>query len=444
MKRYINKIFILFTAICLLTGLLTGCTTRKNVIPKKLGTQEGLWLYYKDKRSRTDGTQKQNILQTVEFAEKSYDKDSFKVKSQVYLTNIKTIVFWLSVYDEAKEIENEGDGEIEESEGEGEEEANKEKTETQILYRYSYKEKTGEVLYTLPATSDIDMYLSDSYLFVKAYNFGILFNTSLELIGDDFANYTLSNDILYRCTKTIKDENRSTEAWKLEWYQDEVWNSVWLNHVRNDESYKFYYAGDYLYVFNYNNSLYDSSYYKQYINLKTSEQAECSEWVNQAFVLNNEFFICAYNTGTSNPNLYTLYRVEGMKFTPVYTFKADLSLYIGEYCRDADYYYLEAKDYRNNESTYYKMDRRTNEIKKSKQLKETKRCYFEITVGEYTFYQNERHYRNFIFGENCVYLYREKNGKKEAMQYKLSEDLKGFRAKYDISSRLFYNDICDF
>ncbi len=90
MKRYINKIFILFTAICLLTGLLTGCTTRKNVIPKKLGTQEGLWLYYKDKRSRTDGTQKQNILQTVEFAEKSYDKDSFKVKSQVYLTNIKT------------------------------------------------------------------------------------------------------------------------------------------------------------------------------------------------------------------------------------------------------------------------------------------------------------------------------------------------------------------
>ena len=90
------------------------------------------------------------------------------------------------------------------------------------------------------------------------------------------------------------------------------------------------------------------------------------------------------------------------------------------------------------------MDRRTNEIKKSKQLKETKRCYFEITVGEYTFYQNERHYRNFIFGENCVYLYREKNGKKEAMQYKLSEDLKGFGAKYDISSRLFYNDICDF
>ena len=93
MKRCVNKIFMLFTLLCLLTGLLSGCklfTKRDDVIPKKLGVQEGLWLYHNNTRSRTDGTEKHTILKTVEYAEKSYGTDSFKIHKLIYLDRKST------------------------------------------------------------------------------------------------------------------------------------------------------------------------------------------------------------------------------------------------------------------------------------------------------------------------------------------------------------------
>ncbi len=441
MKRCVNKIFILLTVACLLTGLFSGCRVfarREDVIPKKLGTQEGLWLYYKDKRSRTDGTEKQDILTTVEYAEKSYGRDSFVIHKLIYLTHIKTIVFWLSVFDEAEETAEEGNGEVEENAVDGESE--KTKKETQILYRYSYKEKTGEALYTLPCLYDnIEMDWTNNYFYVKAGDSGILFNSSLELIGDDFIDCTFENDVLYRCTKKIREEYNNAECWMLEWYRNGTWKSSWLDHTRSDELHRFSCAGDYIYVFDYGTSITDN-YYHQYVNLKTGEQGEGNGWLNQKFVLNNEFYICDRDSN-ANPTTYSLYLVNGMNFKRIYRFEAELSLYIETYHSDDDWYYLKLEDSRAGDTNYCKMNKRTHEVQMTPRLER----YFEITIGGYTFYQNERLYNGIIFSENCVYMWRERDGKKEVMQYKLSEDIDGyFGEKYNVNSRLFYNDICEF
>lgn len=131
-------------------------------------TPDGLWLYYGNSRSRTDGSEKADILTTVEINGSEFGADEYEIIEINYAVDTHEIFYSLRAADAT------------------------------YVYCYDYKEKTGEIKYSFPSdVKGVKTYFSDTYAYVRSENIGALFTLDGQFVTDDFYG-TLLGDAVYR------------------------------------------------------------------------------------------------------------------------------------------------------------------------------------------------------------------------------------------------------
>lgn len=129
---------------------------------------DGLWLYYGNSRSRTDGSENADILTTVEINGSEFGADEYEIIEINYAVDTHEIFYSLRAADAT------------------------------YVYCYDYKEKTGEIKYSFPSdVKGVKTYFSDTYAYVRSENIGALFTLDGQFVTDDFYG-TLLGDAVYR------------------------------------------------------------------------------------------------------------------------------------------------------------------------------------------------------------------------------------------------------
>ena len=78
---------VVISVICLLgcCATLAGCKSREDCIPETLGKAEGLYLYYDNYRSLTDGTQTERLLGDITVEGETYTEEEYQIGSLAYM-----------------------------------------------------------------------------------------------------------------------------------------------------------------------------------------------------------------------------------------------------------------------------------------------------------------------------------------------------------------------
>ncbi len=152
-----------FASVC----AMTACEKPGPFTPKETGKPDGLWLYCGNSRSRTDGSEKSDILGSVEFGGTVYGADEYAITDINYVVETNEIFYTLRA------------------------------AERTHVYCYDYKEKTGEIKYTFPDGVDgVKSYFSDTYAYLRGEHVGALFTIDGQFVTDGFYG-TLLGDMLY-------------------------------------------------------------------------------------------------------------------------------------------------------------------------------------------------------------------------------------------------------
>ena len=94
MKK-ILKAIVCFLLIATTILTLSGCKDKEDCIPETLGVAEGLYLYYDNYRSLTDGTQTERLLNDITVDDVTYAVDEYYINQIEYMTNKKEIFYCL-------------------------------------------------------------------------------------------------------------------------------------------------------------------------------------------------------------------------------------------------------------------------------------------------------------------------------------------------------------
>lgn len=407
-----KKIFPIL-AILIVSLFLGGCVSEQDLIPKKRGEPEGLWLYLGSERMRTDGSERELLLDEVELDGETYTAKDYKVKNYLYCTDTKTIFFVLTV------------------------------GESDYLYCYNYAEKWGKQLsgacesggrhpYAICASG---LHYSESYVCFESLQqqetetVTRLFLRDGTPVCEDMMNFQFSRDILY---KFEKGEEGNTLTWWKDGDLHTVSTPAWEGNVKG------FYDGAFIYHFEYGKSLAVDVDTEEVYSI-TYEGSYYSDWSYEEEVHNGVFwFITMENKqitdGSSSHWEFCcrLYRFTAAGCELVYTFEqGKIKVFFVDATDEAVYlcFYNNYAGYdHNSRSTYKYYDIASGTLKDGEKPYEEKDKTF--TCGEYTFWVGYRHYG--LMGGRCYYLYRQHGDTVEIMQYIFDDNQK------------FFDDICEF
>lgn len=412
--------FVLAIAAAFAAFALAGCTScsisyisREECIPEKTGESEGLWLYHGNIRSRTDGSEREEILTDITVDGETYSPDGYDVCYSRYAKASHKILYELQMH---------RDG-------------------TRRIYCYDYKEKTEKLLYTVPRRW-YNVYFSDYYFFVENTNASYYADEDVSLLYDLDGNlvcdglydrahlnrdYTthgvLDGDLLYCFTENAKGQR------VIRWYRD----GQLLETPFYDKTAELYRCGDYMY---------DLDYYGcvQALNLTTGELAAVeslefpdaySTYFQGRYVQDGALYITVTVTKRDGSDgyeeEYLFYKVVGAKAERICGFTNMRSGGMHIFGRNGLLYVRQ--DYNGK---YFEYNPESGKINIVKSLPSEQR---RKEVGGFTFYVTEKRYGSYHGRKSCFYLCREKDGVSEVMQYTFSEDY---------AERNFYDDICGF
>lgn len=400
MKKFGFLKFILLCALILIICVpIVACNSEESVIPKELGKSEGLWFYYGNTRSLSDGTISTELLTSVFIDGTEYLSDELEINDIAYATDTKEIFYIIAVGNNA------------------------------YAYHFNYQTQQSGYLCNLKST-ETKIEVSASYILFVSSDEGILFNHYLNLLGDNFVGFHIpDNSNIVRKVDYGEDERiiYYFDGHKIVEYS--TYSYGWLGCV-----------GTYMYDF----------YNSKAINTATGEEiplVEADEYPN----VKSSY----YNDGI----LYVLMKKEGTDEYAYFSFIDGRVQFIHDFgeCKYLSgvsmdkFEFTVYGEYKDNvvgvpKDKYYRYNPETGKMKKIFRIQ---RCtdtdesaqYYQYETNGYTFYLKYRSYDSYLLGGStpckwCCYLYRESaKVKKEVLQYKLN---------ISFGEQCFYNDICNF
>ena len=408
---FISLITLLLAALFILS--LSACYVPvEDVIPKKLGKAEGLWLYHENTRALSDRTQKTELLTSVTIEDTQYGAEEFKIIRTEYATDVKEIFYVLTV-------------------GEG-----------VYAYHYNYKTHQSGYLCTLNS-SKTEILVSESYILFTSQKDGVLFNHDLTIISDELNGFNMPSFdyiklssgsnypykfLCYYCNFPYKMESGNN---RMNFY---YFDGEDLNVLEELNDSSIFISGNYVYFLNDGFSL----------NAATNEKNQIEKYDKLQYPNydNGTFYGLVSRVCASRYYEYKLVSLHDGKLELLYDF--------GEITSAIEMNGLKIKvtGVKTRYDKYYKLDTKTGKlvsIKESEYHKTEEKHYHTIEVDEYTFYVTTKNYEGGIgIGalnptKTCWYLNRKKGNKTEIMQYLLEDAI-----TEGTGSRYFYDDICDF
>lgn len=387
---------VLLSAILVLATALSfaGCRDKEDCIPKTLGEAEGLYLYYSNYRSLTDGTQAQTLLSEITIDGVTYASEGFNIEYLAYVTPAKEIVYSLC---------------YEAEEGKG-----------YCIWHYNYDTKESGLV--MHANTYAYITVSDSYIYLR---FGsgyspkcVLLDHDLNIVEDSFRGiYTLEDDCFYK--------QPYYNYGKFTWWKDGTFYEI-QTQKKEISSSNTYITSDYAYLF------YDNIVYL--IDLNTGEYRNHTFPVGEilkdwhGFFQSEEKIYCITTSQITETNLEyfpletscKLYCIQGMDIALIYEFNQKYQVEFDG--SDERYLNFSLEEYKTTlfdsktkkSSGYYDLEK--NNFVKGKTKKITT-VTENFKIGEYEFYTNSVRYGALLGNSRCYYLHRITNGKDEILQY---------------------------
>lgn len=402
MKRQtLKKMLCAFFAVCAasMACALSACRPMRfpeeDLEPTEFGGPDGLWLYRDNTRSRTDGSEKSDILDSVELGGTVYGADEYTITDINYVVETHEIFYTMRA------------------------------AEHTHIYCYDYEQKTGEHVYTFPEEVDgVKAYFSDTYAYVRGEHVGALFTLDGEFVTDGFYG-ALLGDILYYI------DNYGV----LSWYRDGA-------TLCSD-------AADYKerYLHRFGNHLYFLEYKKAYcVDLETGEStwlapldSDKDLYYGDLHYTGDALYAVLQYQGRINGEYghwYYLYRLRGADVKLVYEFGSgqyDNGVVLS-YADDDRLYFHVGNDGYAGEIVCYDMKKETvSRVERAPSYPEPNN---KKRVGKYAFYVDEIKYsvEGGLLGieyRTRYYLKRDCDGKSDYMQCSDTD-------------KKFFDDICEF
>ena len=383
-----NKIFKLlsFFMVISIAFLTLGChfvLDPEELIPTELGEPEGLFVYYNNYRSLTDGSQKEEILKEIVVGEETYSIEECEIFNIRYFADRKEIFY---------AIKTERDGE----------------DYKYVFVKYNYDKKTYTFIKSF--IGYVNVFYSDYYICVRCgdrVTDGAVFDLEGNLIADGLRPYFLYENVLYDYSYNV-----------FYWWKDGKEFSINLQVSR------YYILKDYAYLFT-PGELY-------IVNLNTGEtvikdigdEKACSFVSYKDPSTNTECgYVITYASWDreSGESESKCWKLSGFYMEHVYTFdpKYEVSFY-GEISGTTVYITMDSPS--SMYTNHAKFDVVKGEIVRNYLIPPTINTPKQksITVGEYYFYVDTRKTDTIYFVTTCYYLHRVYQGKDEIVQYWLN------------------------
>ena len=405
MKRFWTTILSVLLAVgaCF---TFSGCKQREDCIPKTLGKAEGLYLYYDNYRSLTDGTKTERLLNDITVNEVTYSTDEYEIANLAYMTSKKEIFYSLETQKAGEETKY-------------------------FLWHYNYDTKENGWLYTFE--DNMVVYTSEYYVLARDYDgYGgtkqsVLFDGDLNFISDEFSGgkFRLEDDYLY-CENTVG---------MFAWWKDGKFFEIRTEYeeiTTND----ILLTGDYAYLF-YGNKLFlvdmNTGEYKTHLFSDGETMYDRTGYMGRRAYFDHRgdkrYCITSSEQRETNYEFLplhtscTLWVLEKLEITRLYAFDEKYQVEFSD-CND-NYLNFEIERYNplmqdKSDTLHGYYDLETNRFVKGKtQAVKREEAYFQI--GEYEFYTNSVHYGPIMWNFRCYYLHRIYNGKDEILQYHFDE-----------------------
>ena len=413
-------IFTIILCVILISAFLAGCRGCKalfdrpsasDCIPSEIGSPEGLWLYKRNTRTRTDGSEKEELItDIVSPSGKEYLSDQWSICRYYYVTKANKVLFVITASDEI------------------------------FLYGYDYKNKAGTALYDLPST-DVMCCWGDEKIFVQCERLALLFDYDLNLLFSDEHSYKFKDGILY------------SEGWNgnssFFWYYLNGLHKLTL--PLNKSNCDIRVLGEYIYVI-YNETIVAINMYTESVTsfdvfdttFDTDKYGSSRRIFEKFYQNDNELYVFSvtYKYLLNDPDeetdwFYELHKITNDKAELAYDFgSARWGAVMNVY--ENSLYFQVDRGGQKRYIHYYRYDIGTgkiSEIKKSEYRETPKTDNKQVKkVGEYEFYTSSTAFGHGAWGEPVGYFYylnRKHGDKIEVMQYSNYNDD-------------FFDDICEF
>lgn len=435
MKKSIITALSAVFSVCVAVGLV-GCMRQKeDCIPKELGTAEGLYVYYDNYRSLTDGTQTERLLNDVVIDGVTYTADEYEIQSLKYMQSQKEIFYSLQAQKQGE-------------------------AEKYVVWHYNYDTKQDGLLYEFEENSIFQTVVetSENYLYAYCYNGyggvmkGVLFDGDLNLISDEFEweRYRLKGDCVY-------DSNPVEE---FKWWKNGQFGRV---ETVNRKVRTMTVTDNYAYLM-YENEIFlidtNTGEHKSYTLGETEKINDCTVWKDRYYAADGEscYFITSSQTTLTNVAYFSLqtgcklYRLRGVEMTCIYTFAPAYEVRFKSFdkrCLNLEMERFETHLIRNDKvedySAYYDLEKGTFVMGKTQKAESIYTKHRRMTVGKYEFYTSDLEYQDGAIWDPayCYYLHRVTDGKDEIMQYHFTkdDDLGGYDTR--LRNPVLFDDICE-
>lgn len=398
MKKFVVKILsaMLIVSACLSFG---GCKDKEDCIPEKLGQTEGLYLYYNNYRSLTDGTQTETLVSEITVDGVTYTDEQFRIEDVEYVTSQKEIVYSIA-YPQEEEW-------------------------AYCIWHYNYDTKESGLVMKANTFSNIQS--NENYVcitFGYAYTPNVvLLDMDLQVVEDSFVGmYVFQYDYVYK--------QPYYNVGKFEWWKDGKFYEI-QTPKKQIEGFCTYTTADYAYSF-YDNVLYlidlNTGEYKTH----TFPQSEVlKEWHGIRQIGDKVYCITTSQITQTDLEYFPLetgcklYCMQGLNISHVYTFKEEYQMeFNSNNERYLNFDIEQFKTYLLKESKTEKFhgyyDLQENKFIKGK-TKEVEKANENFKIGEYEFYTSNVKYGPLMGNYRCYYLHRITNGKDEILQYHFDE-----------------------
>ena len=398
MKKSIAKILsaILLLGTCF---SLFGCKEREDCIPEKLGQAEGLYLYYDNYRSLTDGTQVETLVSEITVDGVTYTDEEFEIEDIEYVTTQKEIVYSIAYPQEEEKA--------------------------YCIWHYNYDSKESGLVMKANTFSNIES--NENYVcitFGYAYHPQVvLLDMDLNVVEDSFLGmYTFKYDYIYK--------QPYYNVGKFEWWKDGSFyeiqtpkKQIYSSCTYTTDNYAYLFFDNVLYLIDLNTGEYKTHTFPQGEVLK--------EWYGIREIGDKVYCITTSQITQTDLEYFPLetgcklYCMQGTTISHVYTFNEEYQM---EFSSNNERYlnfdieqfktYLLREDKTERFHGYY--DLLENKFVKGK-TKKIEKPNQNFKIGEYEFYTDNVLYGPLLGSYRCYYLHRITNGKDEILQYHFDE-----------------------
>ena len=381
MKNKILKLLSFFIVISI-AFLTVGChfiLDKEELIPTELGEAEGLFVYYNNYRSLTDGSQNEVILKEIVVGEETYSIEECEIFDIQYFTDRKEIFY-------AIKTEREGED------------------HKYVFVKYNYDKKTYTFIKSF--IGYVNVFYSDYYICVRCGDRvadGAVFDLEGNLIAEGLRAYFLYENVLY-------DYSYSVFYWWKDGKEFSINLQVSRYYILKDYAYLFT-AGE-LYIVNLNTGetvikdIGDEKACSFVRHKDLSSKTECCYVITYA-VWDREL-------GERESKCWKL---SGLDMELVYTFDPEYEVsFYSEISGTTVYITMDSPSIAYTK--HAKFDVVKGKIVRSYLIPPTiEKKQKSITVGEYYFYVDKRKTDTIYFSTTCYYLHRVYQGKDEIVQY---------------------------